>query len=57
MLVLGGSYSAEDVALQCYKYGAKKVVWAYRKLKMKYNKEKLPAQIEMLTGLSHFGEN
>lgn len=54
---MGGSYSAEDVALQCYKYGSKKVVWVYRKLKMKYNQEKLPAQIEMLTGLSHFGEN
>lgn len=43
MLVLGGSYSAEDVALQCYKFGSKKIVWAYRKLKMKYNQEKLPA--------------
>ena len=25
VIVLGSSYSAEDVALQCYKYGAKTV--------------------------------
>ena len=30
LIVLGSSYSAEDVALQCYKYGAKSVTIGYR---------------------------
>jgi len=30
VIVLGSSYSAEDVALQCYKYGAKSVTIGYR---------------------------
>ena len=30
IVVLGSSYSAEDVALQCYKYGAKSVTIGYR---------------------------
>tara|TARA_B100000700_G_scaffold147741_1_gene164634 strand:+ start:490 stop:1827 length:1338 start_codon:yes stop_codon:yes gene_type:complete len=30
VIVLGSSYSAEDVALQCYKYGAKTVTIGYR---------------------------
>ena len=30
IIVLGSSYSAEDVALQCYKYGAKSVTIGYR---------------------------
>ena len=30
VVVLGSSYSAEDVALQCYKYGAKSVTIGYR---------------------------
>jgi len=30
VVVLGSSYSAEDVALQCHKYGAKSVTIAYR---------------------------
>ena len=29
-VVLGSSYSAEDIALQCYKYGAKSVTIGYR---------------------------
>ena len=30
LLVLGSSYSAEDIALQCYKYGANSVTIGYR---------------------------
>lgn len=30
VLVVGGSYSAEDIALQCHKYGAKSVTISYR---------------------------
>ena len=30
VVVLGSSYSAEDVALQCHKYGAKSVTIAYQ---------------------------
>ena len=30
VIVLGSSYSAEDIALQCYKYGAKSVTIGYR---------------------------
>ena len=30
LLFLGSSYSAEDVALQCHKYGAKSVTIGYR---------------------------
>ena len=30
VIVLGSSYSAEDVALQCNKYGAKSVTIGYR---------------------------
>ena len=30
VIILGSSYSAEDVALQCYKYGAKSVTIGYR---------------------------
>ena len=30
ILVIGASYSAEDIALQCHKYGAKSVTMSYR---------------------------
>ena len=30
MLIVGASYSAEDIALQCHKYGAKSVTISYR---------------------------
>jgi len=37
VLVIGGSYSAEDIALQCYKYGAKEVVISYRSCAMGFH--------------------
>ena len=30
LVVVGASYSAEDIALQCHKYGAKSVTISYR---------------------------
>jgi trimethylamine monooxygenase len=37
LLVVGGSYSAEDIALQCWKYGAKSVVVSYRSEEMDFD--------------------
>ena len=37
VVVLGSSYSAEDVALQCHKYGAKTVTIGYRNNPMGFN--------------------
>jgi len=37
VVLLGSSYSAEDIALQCVKYGAKKCIISYRTNKMGYN--------------------
>jgi trimethylamine monooxygenase len=30
VLIIGGSYSAEDIGIQCHKYGAKSVIFSYR---------------------------
>lgn len=37
VLVVGGSYSAEDIALQCHKYGAKSVTISYRSKAMGFD--------------------
>jgi len=37
VIILGSSYSAEDVSLQCYKYGAKTVTIGYRNNPMGFN--------------------
>jgi len=34
LLILGGSYSAEDIALQCYKFGARSITISYRSCPM-----------------------
>lgn len=36
LLIVGGSYSAEDIALQCHKYGAKSVTITYRTAAMEF---------------------
>lgn len=36
VLIVGGSYSAEDIGLQCYKYGATSVIFSYRTKPMGY---------------------
>jgi len=43
LLLIGASYSAEDIALQCVKYGAKHVICTWRTKPMGYN---WPAEIE-----------
>ena len=37
LVVVGGSYSAEDISLQCHKYGAKSVTISYRTAAMGFN--------------------
>ena len=37
LLVIGASYSAEDIALQSIKYGAESVICTYRTNKMGFN--------------------
>ena len=37
VLVVGASYSAEDIGLQCYKFGAKSVTTSYRTKPMGFN--------------------
>ncbi|OAL83112.1 NAD(P)-binding domain-containing protein [Acinetobacter terrae] len=36
VLILGSSYSAEDIGSQCYKYGAKQIISCYRSAPMGY---------------------
>src|SRR5690554_2641898 len=36
LLLIGSSYSAEDIGTQCYKYGAKSVTFSYRSAPMGY---------------------
>ena len=44
VVVLGSSYSAEDVALQCHKYGAKSVTIGYRHNPVSYTHLTLPTK-------------
>ncbi len=37
LLVVGSSYSAEDIASQCYKYGAKSITFSYRSKPLAFN--------------------
>ena len=37
VLVVGSSYSAEDIGSQCYKYGAKRIISCYRSAPMGYH--------------------
>jgi len=37
LLLIGSSYSAEDIGTQCYKYGAKSVTFSYRSQSMGYD--------------------
>jgi trimethylamine monooxygenase len=36
VLIVGSSYSAEDIGSQCYKYGAKNIISCYRTAPMGY---------------------
>lgn len=50
ILVVGSSYSAEDIGSQCYKYGAKSITSCYRSAPMGY---KWPANWEEKPALTH----
>ena len=54
LLVIGGSYSAEDIALQCYKFGAKSITVSYRTKPMGF---RWPKGIEEVSLLTHIEDN
>jgi len=49
LLLVGASYSAEDIALQCVKYGAKHVICTWRTRPMGYNWPKTIEERPLLT--------
>ncbi len=51
VLVVGASYSAEDIALQCHKYGAKSVTTCYRTKPMGFKWPKGVTEVPLLTKL------
>ena len=51
IIVLGSSYSAEDIALQCYKYGAKSVTIGYRNNAMGFKWPKEMKEVHYLDKL------
>ncbi len=58
LLVVGSSYSAEDIALQCHKYGAKSVTMSYRTSAMGFDwpdtMEELPLLMKLDGKTAHF---
>jgi trimethylamine monooxygenase len=60
LLVMGSSYSAEDIALQCHKYGAKHVTIAYRTAPMGFKWpdgiEELPRLEKLVDKTAHFAD-
>lgn len=60
LLVLGSSYSAEDIALQTLKYGAKSVTIAYRNAAMGFGWpegiSEVPALVRMDGRIAHFAD-
>lgn len=52
LLVVGASYSAEDIALQCHKYGAASVTMSYRTQAMGFKWPDGMDERPLLTGLS-----
>ncbi|PSN12031.1 potassium transporter [filamentous cyanobacterium CCP5] len=51
LLVVGSSYSAEDIALQCYKYGARSVTISYRTAPMGFAWPDGVVEVPLLTHL------
>lgn len=51
LLVIGSSYSAEDIGLQCYKYGAKSVTISYRTRPMGFKWPESMAEVPLLTSV------
>ena len=58
ILIIGTSYSAEDIGSQCWKYGAKSITVSYRTAPMGYdwpsNWEELPLLVKMDGNTAHF---
>ncbi|MCA2012348.1 NAD(P)/FAD-dependent oxidoreductase [Cereibacter sphaeroides] len=58
ILVMGSSYSAEDIGSQCWKYGAKSVTSCYRSAPMGFdwpaNWEEKPALVKVDGNVAHF---
>ena len=51
LLIVGSSYSAEDIGLQCHKYGAKSVTFSYRSGAMGFDWPKTMEERPLLTKL------
>ena len=60
ILLVGSSYSAEDIGSQCYKYGAKSIISSYRTTPMGFgwpdNWEEKPALIKVSGNTAHFAD-
>lgn len=54
ILLIGGSYSAEDIGTQCYKYGTKSVTISYRTQALGYD---WPEGISEVPLISHFEDD
>ncbi|CAF0818172.1 unnamed protein product [Rotaria sp. Silwood1] len=58
VLVIGGSYSAEDIAVQCYKFGARSITISYRSYPMGFkwpdNMKEVPILQRMEGHTAHF---
>ena len=58
ILLVGSSYSAEDIASQCYKYGAKSIVFSYRSKPLGFkwpdNFEEHPLLLKVDGNIAHF---
>ncbi len=58
LLILGTSYSAEDIGSQCWKYGAKSITVAHRTAPMGYdwpdNWQEVPALVKVDGNTAHF---
>ena len=52
LLVVGGSYSAEDIGIQCHKYGAKSVTFSYRTKPMGFQWPETLKEVPLLTRLA-----
>ena len=51
ILLIGGSYSAEDIGSQCYKYGAASVTISYRTSAIGYDWPEGMQESPLLTGI------
>lgn len=60
VLLVGSSYSAEDIGSQCYKYGAKKLISCYRTQPMDYkfpeNWQEKPNLVRVEGNTAHFAD-